>query len=303
MIIGPWGHTKNTGARYNVASLPDSGFDRRLDFGPDAEFHRRNLFLRWHDHWLKGIDNGVDREAPIKIFVMGENRWRDEQEFPLARTRYTRLYLHSRRSPATAAGDGTLEAQPPGPEPPATFGYDPLDPVRTIGGRLCCGAVTKPGPYDQRPSESRPDVLVFSTPPLERDLEVTGNVRLELFAASSAVDTDFTALLADVDPTGYARFLTDGIVRGRYRDSTERASLMDPGHVYELDVDLWATSNLFKAGHRIRLYVSSSNFPRFDRNPNTGEAILGATRVVKARQTVHHDRARPSALVLPAIPR
>jgi len=132
---------------------------------------------------------------------------------------------------------------------------------------------------------------------------VTGNVRLELFASSSAVDTDFTALLADVDPSGYARFLTDGIVRGRYRESTERASLMDPGRVYKLEVDLWATSNLFKAGHRVRLYVSSSNFPRFNRNLNTGEPTLGSTRAVKARQEVHHDAARPSALVLPVIPR
>src|SRR6185295_11959820 len=141
------------------------------------------------------------------------------------------------------------------------------------------------------------------TPPLAQDLEVTGYVRLELRAATSAVDTDFTALLADVDPSGYARFLTDGIVRGRYRTSTDRAEPMEPGREYKLDVDLWATSNVFKAGHRVRLYVSSSNFPRFDRNLNTGEPILGSTRLVKARQTIYHDSARPSALVLPVIPR
>jgi hypothetical protein len=146
-------------------------------------------------------------------------------------------------------------------------------------------------------------VLVFSTPPLAHDVEVTGYINVELYASTSAVDTDFTALLADVDPSGYARFLTDGIVRGRYRESTERASLLNPGQVYKLDLDLWATSNLFKAGHRIRLYVSSSNFPRFARNLNTGESTLGSTRGVKARQTLYHDAERPSALVLPIIPR
>jgi hypothetical protein len=144
---------------------------------------------------------------------------------------------------------------------------------------------------------------VFSTPPLARDVEVTGYVRLELFASSSAVDTDFTALLADVDDTGYARFLTDGIVRARYRAGTDKAELIEPGRVYKYDVDLWATSNLFKAGHRIRLYVSSSNFPRFSRNLNTGEPTLGGTRMVKARQAVLHDALHPSALVLPVIPR
>jgi putative CocE/NonD family hydrolase len=234
---------------------------------------------------------------------MGEDRWREEQEFPLARTQYTRYYLRSAKAPNTAAGDGTLSFHAPGPEPPATFTYDPADPVPTIGGRLCCGAATHPGPYDQRPNESRADVLVFTTPPLASDVEVTGYVRLELFAASSAVDTDFTALVADVDSTGYAHFLTDGIVRTRYRSGTDRMALIEPGQVVKYDVDLWATSNLFQAGHRIRLYVSSSNFPRFGRNLNTGEPILGATRMWKARQTVFHDAKPPSALVLPVIPR
>jgi putative CocE/NonD family hydrolase len=146
-------------------------------------------------------------------------------------------------------------------------------------------------------------VLVFSTPPLEQDLEATGYVTLELYAASSAVDTDFTALLADVDPSGYARFLTDGIVRARYRHSREKAELLEPGKAEAYTIDLWATCNVFKAGHRVRLYVSSSNFPRFDRTPNTGEPLATATRMVPAEQTVFHDAARPSALVLPVVPR
>ena len=293
LLLGPWCHGPTS----------DAGKIGDVVFGKEAVLDVEATILEWFDYALKGRPNRYATGAPVRIFVMGENRWRDEQEFPLARTKYTKYYLRSRQTPNTAAGDGTLSLAPPGKELAASFDYDPQNPVRTIGGRLCCGSQTTPGPYDQRPNESRPDVLVFSTPPLERDLEVTGNVRLELFASSSAVDTDFTALLADVDPSGYARFLTDGIVRGRYRESTEHASLMDPGRVYKLEVDLWATSNLFKAGHRVRLYVSSSNFPRFNRNLNTGESTLGSTRAVKARQEVHHDAARPSALVLPVIPR
>jgi uncharacterized protein len=175
--------------------------------------------------------------------------------------------------------------------------------VPTIGGRLCCGGQIPPGPADQRPNEGRPDVLIFSTPPLEKDTEVTGWIRAELHAASSAVDTDFTALLADVDPSGYARFLTDGVVRARYRNSTKTAEPIAPGEIIRYNIDLWATSNVFKAGHRIRLYVSSSNFPRFNRNLNTGEPIQSSTRMIKASQKIYHDAQHPSALVLPVIPR
>ena len=160
-----------------------------------------------------------------------------------------------------------------------------------------------PGPFSQQPNESRADVLVFSSPVLERDVEVTGYITVELFAASSAVDTDFTALIADVDSTGYARFLTDGIVRARYRNSTERAELIEPGKPYKYTIDLWATSNVFKAGHRIRVYISSSNFPRFNRNLNTGEPTMKGTKMVKARQTIYHNAEHPSAIVLPIIPR
>jgi putative CocE/NonD family hydrolase len=230
----------------------------------------------------------------VRIFIMGENTWRDEREFPLARTRYTRYYLRK----------GALATDAPGAEPPDRYEYDPANPVPTIGGRLCCGNnQLPPGPADQRPNEGRADVLVFSTPPLPQDVEATGWVKATLYASSSAVDTDFTALLADVEPSGYARFLTDGIVRARYRNSTRRAEPIEPGKIYEYSIDLWATSNLFKAGHRIRLYVSSSNFPRFNRNLNTGEPIAGSTRMTKAIQRIYHDAQHPSALVLPVIPR
>ena len=173
-----------------------------------------------------------------------------------------------------------------------------------MGGRLCCGNnQLPPGPADQHPNEGRPDVLIFSTPPLTQDVEVTGWVKATLYASSSAVDTDFTALLADVEPSGYARFLTDGIVRARYRNSTQHAEPIEPGKIYKYSIDMWATGNLFKAGHRIRLYLSSSNFPRFDRNMNTGEPIAGGTRMVKASQRIYHDAEHPSVLVLPVIPR
>ena len=160
-----------------------------------------------------------------------------------------------------------------------------------------------PGPADQRPNEGRPDVLVFSTPPLAQPVEATGFVHVKLYAETSARDTDFTALLADVDPSGYARFLTDGIVRARYRNSTAHAEAIQPGKAYEYDIDLWATSNLFQAGHRIRLYISSSNFPRFNRNLNTGDPTFGSTRMTKAHQKIYLDAQHPSALVLPVIPR
>jgi hypothetical protein len=231
------------------------------------------------------------------------NQWRDEKEFPLARTRPTRYFLDSEGKANSASGTGALATGPPKQNSrPESFEYDPANPVPTIGGRLCCGQGIPPGPFDQRPNEGRQDVLVFSTPVLKQDLEVTGYIRLELYASSSATDTDFTALLADVDEAGYARFLTDGIVRARYRNSTEKAEPLEPGKSYKFDMDLWATSNVFKAGHRVRLYVSSSNFPRFNRNLNTGESTAGATRMLKAQQTVFHDADRPSSLILPVIP-
>jgi putative hydrolase, CocE/NonD family len=174
--------------------------------------------------------------------------------------------------------------------------------VPTIGGRLCCGQALPPGPADQRANETRSDVLVFSTPPLTKDTEVTGYISVELYASTSAVDTDFTALLVDVDESGYARFLTDGIVRARYRESMKEASALTPGQIYKYTIDLWATANVFKAGHRIRLYISSSNFPRFNRNMNTGEDITGTSRSLKAQQTIYHDRDHSSVLILPVIP-
>jgi hypothetical protein len=284
LMLGPWAHTFTS----------PEGKIGDVTFGKGAVLDTNATTLSWFDYALKGKANEYASGPPVRIFVMGENVWRSEQEFPLARTRYTNYYLR---------GGGSLAVDAPAAEDPQKFVYDPADPAPTIGGRLCCSAPYLPGPYDQRPLGNRGDVLVFSTPRLSRDLEVTGPIKLQLFAASSAVDTDFTAILADVDATGYARFLTDGIVRARFRNSTAKAEPIEPGKIYEFTIDLWATSNVFRIGHSIRVYVSSSSFPRFNRNANTGEPVWGGTRMVPATQTIYHDSGHPSALVLPVIPR
>ena len=292
LLVGPWGH----------APTSPEGKIGDVVFGKNAVLDMTGTALKWFDYTLKGIRNEYASASPVRLFIMGDNVWRDEQEFPLARTRYTRYYLHSSRGANAPSGDGTLSVVPPGVEPADQFDYDPASPVPTIGGRLCCGDALAPGPFDQRPNELRADVRVFSTPRLQADLEVTGFVTVELYAATSVVDTDFTALLADVDANGYARFLTDGIVRARYRTNTAEAEAVVPGKIYKYTIDLWATGNVFKAGHQVRLYISSSNFPRFNRNTNTGEKMLGSTRFMTAHQTIYHDGKNSSALILPIIP-
>jgi len=296
LVMGPWGH----------APTSPEGKVGDVVFGKDAAIDMTAVTREWFDYALRGVANDYATKPPVRLFVMGENAWRYESEFPPARAVETRYYLEpavARKGETPSTKDGSLAARPARRAPSTRFEYDPADPVPTLGGRLCCGPALRPGPADQRPNESRADVLIFSTPPLDRDTEVTGFVALELFAATSAVDTDFTALLVDVEPSGFARYLADGIVRARYRSSTAKAEPVVPGQTYEYRIDLGATSNLFKAGHRIRLYVSSSNFPRFDRNDNTGEPGATANRMLKATQTVFHDRTRPSALVLPVVPR
>jgi putative CocE/NonD family hydrolase len=293
LLIGPWAH---------AATSPE-GKIGDVVFGKDAVLDMQQITLRWSDYALKGVANEFASGAPVRIFVLGENVWRNEKEFPLARTRMTKYFLHANQGANSISGDGKLSTGSAGSEKPDIFEYDPMNPVPTIGGRLCCGNELPPGPADQRPNEARREVLVYSTPPLESDLEATGFVSVDLYAASTAKDTDFTALLVDVDPSGYARYLADGIVRARYRNSMVQAESITPGNVYQYRIDLWTTSNVFKKGHRIRFYVSSSNFPRFNRNLNTGEMTLGATKMVKASQKVFHDAKYPSALNLPVIPR
>jgi len=274
-----------------------------VDFGKDSVVDEEALILRWYDYLLKGVANGMGSEKPVKIFVMGKNVWRQEDAWPLARAKETRYYLHSAGHANTLGGDGALSTTAPGTEAADKYVYDPADPAPTRGGPLCCDATHQPpGAFDQRPVENRDDVLVYTAPAFQQDTEVTGPVSLELYASSSAVDTDFTGKLVDVWPNGYAQNLTEGILRARYRDSREKAELMNPGEVYKLRLELWSTSNVFQAGHKLRLEISSSNFPRFDRNLNTGEDQGHSTPLVKATNAVYHDREHPSALILPVTP-
>ncbi|HEX5502840.1 MAG TPA: CocE/NonD family hydrolase [Thermomicrobiales bacterium] len=296
LLLGPWNHGGR--ARGNPIGAVDFG---QRSTGAIADVD--GVQLRWFDRWLKGLDNGVDGEPAARLFVMGANVWRDEQEWPLARTDWQRWHLRGDGRANTLNGDGALDREAPGAEPPDTYVYNPRNPVPTMGGGLCCNAVfTQGGAYDQRSVEAREDVLVYSTPPLTAPLEVTGPVQLVLYAGTSAPDTDFTAKLVDVAPCGYARNLTDGILRARYRNSMSEGELVTPGEVVRYEIDLWSTSNVFLPGHRLRVEVSSSNFPRFDRNPNTGELPGRSAEMVSALQTIHHSAEYPSHLVLPVIP-
>ncbi len=288
LVVGPWTHSGPT---------PESTTIGDVDFGPDAGLDYGDLLLRWYDHWLRGGDASVMDTAPVRIFVMGANRWRDEQEWPPSRAHLTRYYLHSGGAANTVADDGMLSTEVPADEPPDEYLYDPADPAST-------GAM---GGYSRAPSdpteiETRPDVLVYTSAPLAEDLEVTGYIELALWVASTAPDTDFTAKLIDVAPDGAARTLTDGILRARYRKGRTTPELLTPGVPAEMRVDLLATSNVFLRGHRIRLEISSSNFPRFDRNPNTGAAFGADAELRTARQSVFHDSLRASHLLLPVVP-
>jgi putative CocE/NonD family hydrolase len=275
-----------------------------VDFGDKLPFDVNEVMLSWYDALLKAQPSSASNEKPVKIFVMGRNEWREEDDWPLARAKITKYCLHSQGAANTANGDGTLSTAEPGAEKADQFTYDPNDPVPTLGGPLCCGPFPPAGlgPQDQSKAEARSDVLVFTTPALVKDLEVTGPVLMDLYVSSSAVDTDFTGKLVDVWPSGFAQNLTEGILRLRYRSSQERPELAKPGETYHVIVDLWATSNVFLAGHKLRLEVSSSNFPRFDRNLNTGEEQATGTRMSKATNVIYHDKAHPSALVLPLVP-
>ncbi len=275
-----------------------------VDFGEKLPFDLNEAMLSWYDALLKAGTSAASAEKPVKIFVMGKNEWREEDDWPLERAKSTKFYLHSAGAANTASGDGTLSTAAPGAEKADQFTYDPSDALPTLGGPLCCGPFPPAGlgPQDQSKAESRSDVLVFTTPALAKDLEVTGPVLLDLYVSSSAVDTDFTGKLVDVWPNGFAQNLTEGILRLRYRNSQEKPELAKADETYHVTVDLWATGNVFLAGHKLRLEVSSSNFPRFDRNLNTGEEQAGATRVSKATNVIYHDKAHPSALVLPVVP-
>ena len=289
LVVGPWTHARPIATSTAIGPV---------DFGAEAGFDSFEQMVAWFDHWFRGADPADYPGPPVKIFVMGENRWRDEAEWPLSRARMTPFYLASGGRANTAGGDGRLVPAFVESAPADGFTYDPWDPVPTG----VSGAYSR-APNDQRQLEQRGDVLVYTSEPLERPVEVTGPVRLVLWASSSALDTDFTGRLVDVMPDGTARALTDGILRARYRSSRTTPALLVPGRAYPFTIELGATSNLFRVGHRIRLEVSSSNFPRYDRNPNTGDPFGRSARTVRARQTVWHTAPRLSRLELPVVPR
>ena len=293
LVIGPWAHLF-------PYVTPNSGGAGDIDFGPEALVDLHQTQLRWFDYWLKDVDTGIMSEPPVSVFTMGEDRWQTLEDWPPPGANYVRWFLHSEGKANSAGGDGTLSTVPPVDEPPDAYVYDPQDPVPTLGGANLSLPI---GVQDQRPVEQRNDVLVFTSEPMERPVEVTGPITVELWASSSARDTDFTAKLVDVRPDGYAQNLLDGIIRARYRDSASDPTLIEPGKPYRYTIDLWATSTVFQPGHRIRLEVSSSNFPRFDRNPNTGAAFGEGTTLEQARQTVYHRDGMASHVLLPVIPR
>jgi uncharacterized protein len=292
LIMGPWAHL----FPYVMPSSRGSG---DIDFGPAALVDLHQTELRWFDYWLKDVDTGILSEPPVSIFTMGENRWQTLPDWPPPHAHHVRYYLHSGGNAGSLDGDGRLSTVPPGDEPVDAYTYDPAAPVPTLGGSNLAIPL---GVADQRPAERRPDVLVFTSEPLAHPLEVTGPITVTLWASSSARDTDFTAKLVDVAPDGYAKNLLDGIIRARYRESASRPSPIEPGRPYRFTIDLWATSNVFLAGHRIRVEISSSNFPRFDRNLNTGARFGEGAEMQKAQQTVFHRNDMASFILLPIIP-
>jgi putative CocE/NonD family hydrolase len=287
LLMGPWSHSQY----HHVIGELDFGFGSMMEF-INVQTDLTGLTQRWFDYWLMGKDNGITREPPVQIFIMGDNVWRSENEFPLARTEYVKHYLHR---------DGILSQEWPGDEPPDHYEYDPAHPTPTSGGAILMNGLYNPGVRDQRQIEARGDVLTYTSAPLAHPVEVTGPVTLKLWAASDARDTDFVGRLVDVHPDGFAQNLTDGIIRARYRNS-DSPELLEPGKPYELHIDLWSTANVFKAGHRVRLDIASASFPRWDRNPNTGAPFGSDAELRSARQTVYHDAAHPSHVVLPIIP-
>ncbi|MFA9559281.1 CocE/NonD family hydrolase [Evansella sp. AB-rgal1] len=292
MLMGPWPHQINKSTK-----LGD------LDFGPDSQIDLNGYQRRWFDYWLKDFDNGIMKEPSIDMFVMGDNEWRQENEWPLARTKWTLYYLHSKGNANSRFGDGRLDTEPPtniNSAPNDEYLYDPANAVPFITDMI---SAQIGGPDDYAAIERRDDVLVYTTPPLEEDTEVTGPIKATLFASSDAKDTDFMVKLLDVRPNGFSQRLTDGMVRARFREGMENPTLIEPGKIYEYEVDCWNTSHVFKKGHCIRIEIASSAFPKYDRNLNTGDVLGQTTEMKVAKQTIYHDEEHPSSVLLPIIPR
>lgn len=288
LVMGPWPHAINSVSKLGA-----------VDFGPTAKIDLDDLWLRWFDHWLKGVENGVGKEPPVHIFVMGSNMWVDENEWPIARTSFTKYYLGSGGKANTLGGDGKLSIQQPASAGMDKYIYDPANPTPFITDSTFAQIG---GPDDYREVERREDVLVYTSEPVTEDTLVCGPVRAKLYAASSARDTDFMAKLLDVWPDGFAERLIDGMVRTRFRAGMDKPELIDPGKVYAYDLDLWNTCQMFLKNHRIRLEVASSGFPKYDRNPNTGAPLGKTAEMEKATQSIYHGAEHPSYVLLPIVP-
>jgi hypothetical protein len=285
LIMGPWPHgiTRKVG---------------EIEF-PENAVETPNFDMKeWFDYWIKGIDTGIFAKPPVDYYVMGDvddpeapgNEWRTAQDWPIP-CRYTPLYLRE---------GGRLSFQKPLEENSSqTYTYDPKNPVPTKGG---ANLLIPAGSMDQRELEGRSDVLVFQTDPLEEPLQVIGRIRVKLWASSSCTDTDFVAKLMDVYPDGRSMLIADGIIRGRFRRSLSREELLEPGTIYEFEIDLWSTAIVFNRGHRIKVHITSSNYPRFDINPNTGEDYAEGCDMRVAENTIYHDKRHPSHLLLPIVP-
>jgi len=285
LIIGPWTHTSDLTRQTG-----------QVDFGPEAEVDYFSLIVPWFDYWLKGEDNGVMDAPPVRLFVMGANRWRDEEEWPLRRAQMVDFYLRSSGDAGSPGKRGSLTRSHSTDKLPDHYTYDPRDPIMTLYNEN-----GHDEPHDLRLLDHRRDVLVYETEPLEQDTEITGYPVVTLFASSTAPDTDFIVKLVDVHPDGFAQSLCYGIVRARFRNGFETPELMKPGEVYEFSIELLPTSNLFKSGHRVRVDISSSDFPNFDRNHNTGADDWANPELRTAHQAVYHDAVRPSRIGLPVI--
>ncbi len=270
----------------------------------DARLNYDDLTYAWFDNYLKGENNGVLAKMPrVRYFTMGSNKWQSSDTWPPAGAQPLNLYLSSGGKANTMSGDGVLLDAAPATDAPDTFNYDPMDPVPSLGGNVCCtGNAITAGSFDQRKNETRPDILVYSTEPLKEGLEVSGPIEVTLYVSSDAKDTDFTVKLIDVYPDGRAYNLDETIQRMRYRDGYDKPNVwMESGKVYKVTLSPMTTSNYFEAGHRIRIEISSSNFPRFDRNLNTGGKNYDESKGVVARNVVHHSRQYPSSIKLTVV--
>jgi hypothetical protein len=294
LVVGPWQHGDT-----HQTDLEG------VDFGSQSSVDLHALELRWFDYHLKGIDNGLEDKPPIRVFVMGANEWRDLTEWPPATARPTSFYLHSDGFANTRFGGGTLSDDSAQNEPVDHYSYDPRNPVPSFGGHGCCaGEMAPAGPRDQRPIQGMLGVLVYSSKPLASDLEIIGTAELKLAFSTDVSDTDFFITLSDSEPDGRSNLITEGFLRARFRDSLEKPALLVPGRIYQVTIPLWETAYVFKATHQIQLQITSSNFPRFDRNLNTAKPLGEGTEadIRIAHETIYHDQADPSFLILPVIP-